>query len=83
MTARESWRFEHQPVLTSQFCSSAYQAGGSILVNFSMADASTTTRVLGLNASHQVAFELSYVNTGGCNTSWNAVPVPFDQLVFD
>ena len=83
MTARESWRFEHQPDLTSQFCSSAYQAGDSILVNYAMADAATTTRVLGLNASRQVAFEISYVNTGGCNTSWNAVPVPFDRLEFD
>jgi len=83
MTARESWRFEHQPALTSQFCSSAYQAGDSILVNYAMADQGATTRVLGLNASRQPAFEISYVNTGGCNTSWNAVPVPFDQLQFD
>jgi len=83
MTARESWRFEHQPDLTSQFCSSAYQAGDSILVNYAMSDGGSTTRVLGLNGSRQVAFEIAYKNTGGCNTSWNAVPVPFDQLQFD
>ena len=83
MTARESWRFEHQPDLTSQFCSSAYQAGDSILVTYAMADGGTTTRILGLDGTRQVAFEISYVNTGGCNTSWNSVPVPFDSLEFD
>jgi hypothetical protein len=83
MTAREVWRFDHQPEISSQFCSSAYQAGDSILVNYAMADNAATTRILGLNASRQVVFELSYANSGGCNTSWNAVPVPFDQLQFD
>jgi hypothetical protein len=83
MTASESWRFEHQPDLISQFCSSAYQAGDSILVNYAMSDGATTTRLVGLNGSRQVAFEIAYKNTGGCNTSWNAAPVPFDQLEFD
>ncbi len=83
MTAREVWRFAHQPDLASEFCSGAYQAGDSILVNYAQADGGSTVRVLGLNSSRQVAFELSYVNTGACNTSWNAVPVPFDELQFD
>ena len=83
-TAREVWRFDHQPELSSQFCSSAYQAGDSILVNYAMADDAATARIVGLNANRQVVFELSYANTGGgCATSWNAVPVPFDQLQFD
>ena len=83
MTAREVWRFAHQPDLSSQFCSSAYQAGDSILVNYAQADSGSTVRVLGLDASRKVVFELAYANNGACNTSWNAVPVPFQQLSFD
>jgi hypothetical protein len=49
-----------------------------------MADNAADARIVGLNANRQVAFELSYANPGGgCATSWNAVPVPFDQLQFD
>ena len=83
MTAREVWRFAHQPDLSSQFCSSAYQAGDSILVNYAQADSGSTVRVLGLDASRKVVFELAYANNGACNTSWNAVPVPFEALSFD
>ena len=83
-TAREVWRFDHQPELASQFCSSAYQAGDSILVNYAMADDAATARIVGLDANRQVIFELSYANPGGgCATSWNAVPVPFEQLEID
>ena len=83
MTAREVWRFAHQPDLTSQFCGSAYEAGGSILVNYAQADSGTTVRVVGLDASRKVALDLAYANHGACNTSWNAVPVSFDQLSFE
>jgi hypothetical protein len=30
-----------------------------------------------------VVFDLAYRNTAACDTSWNAVPVPFDALRFD
>jgi arylsulfate sulfotransferase len=83
MTAREVWRFEHQPALTSAYCSSAYEAGQSLLVNYAQADNGSTVRVLGLDSSRQVVFDLAYRNTAACDTSWNAVPVPFDALRFD
>ena len=83
-TAREVWRFDHQPELSSEFCSSVYQASSSYLVNYAMADNAATTGIVGLDASRQQVFELSYANPGGgCATSWNAVPVPFEQLQFD
>ena len=83
-TVREVWRFDHQPELSSEFCSSVYQASSSYLVNYAMADNAATTRIVGLDASRQQVFELSYANPGGgCATSWNAVPVPFEQLQFD
>jgi len=84
MTARELWRFDHQPELSSEFCSSAYEVGGSYLVNYAMSDNGSTARVVGLDANRKPVFELSYANPGGgCATSWNAVPVPFEQLQFD
>lgn len=83
MTAREVWRFAHQPGLTSQFCGSAYEAAGSVLVNYAQTDSGANVRVLGLDPSHQVVFDLAFANHGACNTSWNAVPVPFEQLSFD
>ena len=83
-TAREVWRYDHQPELSSMFCSSAYQAGDSILVNYAMSDNAANARIVGLDANRQPVFELSYANPGGgCATSWNAVPVPFEQLQFD
>ena len=82
MTAQEVWRFEHQPDLQSSFCSSSYEVGQTYLVNYAMATGGTTTRLLGLDSNRQVVFDFSYPNPGGCQTSWNAVPVPFDDLQF-
>jgi arylsulfate sulfotransferase len=84
MTAREVWRFEHQPELYSQFCSSAYQTGQSLLVDYAQSDDGRSARILGLDTNRQVIFEIAYANAnGGCNTSWNAVPVPLDALRFE
>jgi len=82
MTAKEVWRFEHQPDLQSSFCSSSYEVGQSYLVNYAEATAGSTARLIGLDANRQVVFDFSYPNPGGCQTSWNAVPVPFDDLQF-
>lgn len=82
MTANEVWRFDHQPPLDSQYCSSVYQTGDSLLVNYAMVGGATV-RILGLDADRQVVFDLAYAETGGCQTSWNAVPVPFDRLRFE
>jgi len=40
-------------------------------------------RLLGLDADRQVVFDFPYANPNGCDTSWNAVPVPFDDLRFE
>jgi arylsulfate sulfotransferase len=83
MTATEVWRYDHQPELDSDFCSSVYQAGQSLLVNYARASAGATVRVLGLDSNRQVVFDFAFANPNGCDTSWNAVPVPFDQLTFE
>ena len=83
MTAEEVWRYEHQPDIDSDFCSSAYQVGQSLLVNYARASGGSAVRLLGLDANRQVIFDFAYANPNGCDTSWNAVAVPFDDLRFD
>jgi hypothetical protein len=83
MTAQEVWRFEHQPELDSDFCSSAYQVGQSLLVNYARASGGSTVRLLGLDSDRQTVFDFAYANPTGCDTSWNAVPVPFEDLQFE
>ncbi len=81
MTAEEVWRFDDGQSIDSTICSSAYEGRDrSVLVDFAFADAGTSARLLGLDASHQVVFDFEYANHGGCNTAWNAVPVGLDQL---
>jgi hypothetical protein len=82
MTATEVWRFDHQPELTSQYCGSAYEAGQSFLIDYALAGGGSTTRILGLDSNRQVIFDIAYL-TNGCQTAWNAIPVPFDALQFD
>ena len=82
MTATEVWRFDHQPELTSQYCGSAYEAGQSFLIDYALAGGGSTTRILGLDSNRQVVFDIAY-GTNGCQTAWNAIPVPFDALQFD
>jgi hypothetical protein len=82
MTATEVWRFDHQPEITSQYCGSAYEAGQSYLIDYALAGGGSTTRILGLDSNRQVVFDIAY-GTSGCQTSWNAIPVPFDALQFD
>ena len=83
LTAKEVWRFDYGQSIYSYVCSSAYESSGkSILVDFAVADKDTHARLVGLNANHQVVFDFQYPTTN-CNTSWNATPVPFEQLKFD
>ena len=61
-------------------CSSAYEAADqSILVDYAMASNGTEALLVGLDSSHNVVLELKYPTTG-CNTSWNARPIPLDDL---
>ncbi len=51
---------------------------------FNQSDDGRSARILGLDTNRQVVFEIAYANAnGGCNTSWNAVPVPLDALRFE
>jgi hypothetical protein len=81
MTATEVWRFDYGQSLYSDHCSSAYEAGDSILVSYARADNRLHARLVGLDAAHEVVFDFQY-DARGCNTSWNAVPVPLEAMSF-
>jgi hypothetical protein len=83
LTAHEVWRFDHDRSVLSKICSSAYEAedGESLLVNYAVADNRTHARVVGLDVNHNTVFDLEYPTTS-CNTSWNAIPVPLQNMLF-
>jgi hypothetical protein len=79
-TAHEVWRFDYGQSIYSFVCSSAYEAsGGSLLVDYAVADGVTEARLVGLDAAHNVVFDFEYP-TQLCNTSWNASPIALDDF---
>lgn len=83
MTAQNAWNYDAGEAIFSPICSSAYEAAGkSILVNYAVADNSTKALLVGLDSNHDMVFEFEYP-TSGCNTSWNARPIAFDDLKID
>jgi len=82
LTAKEVWRFDYGQTVLSQICSSVYEADNkSLLVNYAFVNGGTLARLVGLNASRQVIFDFQYPNSG-CNTSWNALPIPCEGMRF-
>lgn len=83
-SAVEARRFDYGQSIFSSFCSSAYQApeGNAMLISYADADNGTHARLVGLDASQNVAFDFEYASSG-CNTSWNAQPIPFEAMRFN
>jgi hypothetical protein len=83
LTAHEVWRFDHGRTILSEICSSAYEAddGQSLLVDYAVADNRTHARIVGLDANHNPVFDFEYPTTQ-CSTSWNAIPLPLQHMVF-
>ena len=80
MTATQVWDYDAGQMIFSPVCSSAYEAADrSILVDYATASGATEALLVGLDSSHNVVFEFKYP-TSGCNTSWNARPIPLDDL---
>jgi len=83
-TATEKWRFDYGQSIKSAYCSSSYEASDkSLLVDYAIVNKtdSSSARIVGLSADHSVVFDFEYPNSG-CQTSWNAKPIAFDNLVF-
>lgn len=81
MTATEVWRFDYDQMLKTDHCSSVYEAGQSILISYARINDLVHARLVGLNDQHDVVFDFQY-EARGCNTSWNAVPVPLEDMQF-
>jgi arylsulfate sulfotransferase len=79
LTAEEIWNFDYGQSIFSALCSSAYEAPDrTYLVDYAM-PGGITARLVGLDSERNVVFDFQYP-TRGCNTSWNAVPIPLDTL---
>jgi len=82
-TATEVWRFDYNQSVYSDHCSSVYESPGqSFLISYARAEAKLKARLVGLNSQHQVVFDFQY-DSHGCDTSWNAVPIPLQNMRFE
>jgi hypothetical protein len=82
MTATNVWNFDYGQSLYSGHCSSVYETGGqSLLISYAQADALAHARLVGLNSRHEVVFDFQF-DARGCDTSWNAVPIPLENMSF-
>ena len=83
MTATEVWRFDYDQSVYSDHCSSVYESPGqSFLIAYTRAENKLKARLVGLNSQHQVVFDFQY-DSHGCDTSWNAVPIPLQNMRFE
>jgi hypothetical protein len=79
-TATNPWNFDYGQTIYSDICGSAYEASDqSILVDYAVADTRTHARLVGLDPQHNVIFDFQYP-TNVCSTSWNAEPVPLENM---
>lgn len=81
-TARQVWTFDNGQAIYSDICSSVYESGqNNYLVNYAVADNRTIAKLVGLDATGNIAFDFE-MPTNICQTSWNAQPVQLQNLVF-
>lgn len=81
MSVENVWNFSYDGIY-SRRCSSVYEGPeNSLLVDFSTADNETHARLIGLDSNRNVVFDFQY-DTDECKTAWNAVIVPFENMVF-
>jgi hypothetical protein len=82
-TATEVWGFDYDQGILSGICSSAYEtADGSLLIDYAYVARGEYLRMVGLNSAHQLVFDMQFPNITTL-TSWNAMPVPLDDIRFD
>ncbi|MGX4640112.1 aryl-sulfate sulfotransferase [Massilia sp. SYSU DXS3249] len=79
-TARETWSYAPTPAIASQYCSSVYESTpGHYLVTYSLAEAGTRVRLIGVDEAGAVAFDFDYP-TNGCDTAFIGKPLDFSAL---
>lgn len=77
MTAVETWRYDHGRTLNSPICSSVYEAGRSLLVNYPHST-DGYVHLVGLGVKDEVGFEYRW--PGACWTAWNVRPIDLSGL---
>jgi hypothetical protein len=84
MTAHQVWGFNYGQSILSPICGSSYEApGGGYLVDFATADNDRQARLVGLDSNRNVVFDFQYTSPSPCAAAWNAIPVPFENLLID
>ena len=80
MTATETWNLEHGRTVFSPICSSIYEFGSSLLIDYASEGWGADVRLMALNSAGQTAFE--YVIPGNWGLGWNASPMSWTNLRF-
>ncbi|MGY3859488.1 aryl-sulfate sulfotransferase [Aeromonas intestinalis] len=79
------WNFDDG--IYSDICSSIYQdkttSQGDYLINYAAADNRARVVIQGVNKEKQKLFEFSYPSTVPCATSWNAIQIPLDNIIYN
>lgn len=82
-TAAETWRYAPTPAIYSGFCSSVYEgAPNHHLVTYSVAEAGTRARLLGLDKDGRVAFDYEFPSTD-CAPAFYGKTVDFSNLTLN
>lgn len=82
LTAKEVWNFDYGKTILSDICSSVYEAPEkSLLVNYSVANSRSKSRVEGLDVNRNISFEFEY-SVVGYSTNWNAIPIALESMSF-
>lgn len=82
-TAVQVWSFDYNQSILSTIVSSAYETpDGSVLVDYGYVNNGENFRLVGLDSSHEVVFDMQFRNVLSL-TAWNAMPVALENLRFD
>jgi hypothetical protein len=84
-TATEVWNYPVGQTLNSQFCSSIYEdSPANYLIDYAIISSlgpQTLAEIIGLTPTGNKVFDYRY-STTSCKTSWNSVPVHWENLLF-
>lgn len=78
------WSFDDG--IYSDICSSIYEDKttplGDYLINYAAADNRTRVVIQGVNKEKQKLFEFTYPSPTPCATSWNAIQIPLENIIY-
>ena len=90
LMAEEMWYYESD--IVSAFCSSVYQdRGGDMLISYSRAAGGDKAIVRIIDANNNedsvgdetILLDIELMPNTGCDLSWNAIPLPFESIVYE